>query len=412
MPDTNESSLAWSLRLTNSNVPHLLDQVNELLAAEYSGTPAAAENLYRMRRIAASVGLVLREADPALISDGVLGLLNQHLANSHSYLAQWRASNDEGQLQAALQQLDESLSAIARVPLADLSGASDIELAELRRVVHELREHAAAQVEELRAAVSQAQGAISEQVQTNANVVNEIHAEVTSSRDEHRSLLENARQLADGYQREFTSGQDERSTAFDALMADHRKKNADANSELGQITQQRLDSIEQLTSEAREHFLAKKEEVDGIVGLISEEALVGSYESEAKHERKQANTLRLVSIVSVVASVAMGLSLFWGINTTDVGWAYLLTRIVLLAPLGAVAAYTAKQSSEHRHAERDSRHLGLQLKAFGPYLQHLPDQTKRDELVKEIAERIFGQPRAGRLAKQEGSSRFVGMRSV
>lgn len=60
-------------------------------------------------------------------------------------------------------------------------------------------------------------------------------------------------------------------------------------------------------------------------------------------------------------------------------------------PLLRFAAYAARQSSEHRQAQRQAEQMALQLAALKPYLDDMRDEAKRDELLAVIAQKLFGQ---------------------
>lgn len=398
-----DPALTWGKRLAESGVPQLIEQVHELVGAELDnpdGTTASIDMLFRVRRIATTAVHALDRSDPTLISDHVLGVLSQNLSPALNWLTQWRDTREEAHLQGALNHLDAILSAIADIPTVELSVAES-EVAELRESARRARQSAVSQITALREQSDQAAAAMEDRVRAGEARVAELQAEIDNARHEHGSLLQQARQMDTARQEEFYTAERGRISAFDTLMNEQREGNQQLNEELRAATTLQIDAAKQSADMAIEHLEAKRAEADALVGLIGEEALVGSYESEARHERRVADRQRAVSVFFVVVSVVLGFALLR--NAADLNWTAVVARTVLLAPLGAIAAYSARQSSEHRHAERDARHLGLQLKAFGPYLQHLPDQVQRDEIVKTIATRIFGQPRPGRVVKPEAS---------
>lgn len=404
MSSEQDSALAWGRRLADSGVPQLIEQVHELTDAEFdpsSSTTASIDMLFRARRISTTAVHTLSRADPALISDQVLAVLNQNLAPAYEYLTHWSRDKNEGHLQIALNHLDAILPAIAEIPIVDLPTAQS-EIADLRASAHQAVLLAEAQIATLRQQSDQASDAVEERVRQSEARVAAIQAEVGDVRNEHQGLLEQARQMATTRQEEFYASEQGRMSAFEAQMSEQREGNQQLNEELRATTGRQIEAAKQSAEDAVEHLELRKAEADALVGLIGEEALVGSFESEAEYERRVADRFRRVSVLFVVVSVIFGYFLFQG--ASDLSWTTVVARTVLLTPLAAIAAYSARQSAEHRHAERDSRHLGLQLKAFGPYLQHLPDQAQRDEIVRTIATRIFGQPRPGRVVDTDSSS--------
>jgi hypothetical protein len=74
-------------------------------------------------------------------------------------------------------------------------------------------------------------------------------------------------------------------------------------------------------------------------------------------------------------------------------WDVILSKLAIVAATGGVGAYAVRQSTEHRRSQRMNEHVALQLAAIKPYVSYL-QQPQRDELLAEIAHRIFGQPMA------------------
>lgn len=412
MASETDPALVWGKRLAESGVPQLIEQLHQLAGAEldrHDGTTTSMEMLFRIRRISTAAVQALDRSDPALISDHVLNVLSQNLSPALDWLTQWSNVKDENQLSAVLSHLDATLSAIADIPTVDLSIAES-EIADLRQSARRARQSAEAQIARLSEQSDQASAATEGRVQDSAAKVAEIQAEIDGVRNEHRSLLDQARQMDTARQDEFSAAEQGRADAFSALVDEQRKGNQQLNESLQAATAKQIDTAKRSAEEAIAHLETRKAEADALVGLIGEEALVGSYETEARQEQRKADVWRWVSVAAVVASIAFASVLFLG--APDPEWASIVTRIVLLAPLGAIAAYAARQSSEHRSAERDLRHLGLQLKAFGPYLDRFPDLSGRDQLVKDVAMRIFGQPRSGRLADEESADSPVLMEQL
>jgi hypothetical protein len=165
------------------------------------------------------------------------------------------------------------------------------------------------------------------------------------------------------------------------------------------VTALKKDTSEELsqTKSTVQSELAKVEDakarVEAILGIVGEEALVGTYSKNADKDRREADKWRWIALVAVVVVVAVGVWIVVTAVRTGTDWDLFAAKALLALPVAGAAAYAAKQSSEHRHAQREAEHIALQLAALKPYLNDLEKSDDRDKLLGEIAHRLFGQPR-------------------
>jgi hypothetical protein len=67
------------------------------------------------------------------------------------------------------------------------------------------------------------------------------------------------------------------------------------------------------------------------------------------------------------------------------------SKVLISVALGALATYTARQSARHRRREEAARAIQLDLTAFGPFIEPLPEDRQIAERVK-MADKTFGRP--------------------
>jgi hypothetical protein len=77
-------------------------------------------------------------------------------------------------------------------------------------------------------------------------------------------------------------------------------------------------------------------------------------------------------------------------SAASINWYKLFITFSLSGVLLWGSAYAAQQSTKHRNNEKKNRWFALEVKAFDPFISTL-DEPQRNELKKQLAERIFGQ---------------------
>nr|MBC8195712.1 hypothetical protein [Actinomycetota bacterium] len=263
----------------------------------------------------------------------------------------------------------------------------------LRRSVGQHRGQVDREIEDLRKTSTSAQETFAEQSSLATTRVAELEAEVNRLREELNQVLNAARDQANQQQTTFSAAQDQRNEAFSKLLEDKR---TDAVTAIETIEADTSDAASQIAKIQQDHVEAAeaaKERVEDILGIVSEEALVGAYSKNAAEEKEQADRWRWIAIALVLGSVAIGVWIVGSAANDGTDWDQLAAKTLLALPIAAAATYAGKQSGEHRHVQREGEHMALQLAALGPYLNDLVGPDGRDELLTDIAKKIFGQPR-------------------
>ncbi|HEV7566811.1 MAG TPA: hypothetical protein VGO31_12715 [Microbacteriaceae bacterium] len=165
----------------------------------------------------------------------------------------------------------------------------------------------------------------------------------------------------------FASTQEERTAAYEAALAAAKKSVADL------LAQAKVD-VDARVSEIRR----MEEESSGLVASIGLGGTAERYGDEAKDQKRVADTFRWITVVLALGAVAMAIfAVIHRVNDNSV----VLAKLGVSAVLGGLAAYTARQSGRHRQREERARNLQLELTAFAPFIEPLPEPIKELERV-------------------------------
>lgn len=381
--------------MDSSQALALARELKDLLGRRESASGEEQDHIDRSLRIVEVVEWTLTNTDPSLISDPVLSGLAQHLQGARDQLTQWVGGAGADYLMThAKAQLDGTLAVLGAVPVAMTAAEASAEIASLRRSVGQHRAQVDREVDALKSASSQAQAEFEKQAQQAANRVSELEAEVARFRDEIGQVTASAREATNQQQNAFTAAQTERQESFGKLLDEKRQETAAAVADLRDQIAVEIKATKERSATDIAQIEQAKSRIEEILGIVGEEALVGTYSKNADKDRGAANGWRWGAVAAIVVSVGIGIWLVAEAHGGNASWQSLAAKAVLVAPIGGVAAYAARQSSEHRHSQREAEHVALQLTALKPYLSDLAEPDKRDQLLSEIALRLFGRPRA------------------
>jgi hypothetical protein len=216
---------------------------------------------------------------------------------------------------------------------------------------------ATAQVEALKAAIEEQKGRLEEAIRTNQGQFSEA---------QERRVGEFRDQL----------------TEFEGRIAAFET----GSKELLKESEARLDED---ISDANKKMQDQLEEAERIVGVIATTGTVGGFQREAGSQKQTADWLRVGALLAGLAAAGLAI---WGVvhaaghsgDSADIA-AKALASFVFFG----IAGYLATQSGKHRDREERARRRELELAAFGPFINDLPEE-KQDALVEKLAERIFG----------------------
>jgi hypothetical protein len=123
-------------------------------------------------------------------------------------------------------------------------------------------------------------------------------------------------------------------------------------------------------------------------GAAGESALAAHFGNYAARERTTANRLRLLSVAALLAVTAFAAVLLFRVATKDTTTGLELAKLTLTLPLAALAAYLAREASNHRAAAQWASVLEVQLLTVDAYTAPLGD-TLRSEIRAELGRHVF-----------------------
>ncbi|NIA26000.1 MAG: hypothetical protein GWP04_10600 [Gammaproteobacteria bacterium] len=384
----------WYQRISESGLPDLLPEVLSQLDSKDAADPAEQDHVDRQRRIAETIGWVIENTDPMLIAGTTITQLANHVRQGREHLSQWVTSGVSEQLVThAATQFDAALAVLGAIPITTEMAESSAEITSLRRSVGQHRAQVDREIEDLRTASTTAQEQFTAQAQKATTRVADLESEITRLEEELKQIVALARDQGNQQQNAFASAQTERQEAFSRMLEEKREEaTAEVEAVRKESVQQLSETKTTVTNELAE-VEAVKSRIETILGIVGEEALVGTYSKNADKDQREADRWRWLALAAVVAVVAIGIWMVIAAVRPGTEWDLFAAKALLALPVAGAAAYAAKQSSEHRYAQREAEHIALQLAALKPYLNDLEQATDRDRLLGEIAHRLFGQPR-------------------
>ncbi|HXV05857.1 MAG TPA: hypothetical protein VFP23_08160 [Solirubrobacterales bacterium] len=310
-------------------------------------------------------------------------------------------------LEAADQSVDRLLDAVGAIPHRPIEAAAAEGKELAKSFQRSARQRSVALEKELRdlkGRLSDVAGELESARQDFDNKVAEKASAFEAKADELAEQLSSRKQVHDTLLDEqtaaFTTAQGERTEAFDAWKAEQTKA-------LSEQHEEAKASIEELLSEGKNQSDAlvddlrnKDQEAEQLVGSISIRGTADRYEKEAENQARIADRWRRVTVfLGIVAGIAAGSAAF----LTDQTAAHIAGKLALGVLLAGVAGYTARQSAQHRKREEAARKLHLDLAAFGPFIDPLPEDMKNEERV-HLGRRVFAREEPNEDATEHGTS--------
>jgi len=176
-----------------------------------------------------------------------------------------------------------------------------------------------------------------------------------------------------------------------------KKQAENTDIQLSSYSQRLNEALEDISGKANSilsELTDKQKEVNDLVGLISGDAVSGSYTTSATIEKKTADSMRNGSVMlMLLITLLLAFTLFdSGKPHFDIETA--IFRFVLSLALSVPVAYLARESSKHRAQQYLHQRTALDLQAVTPYIASLPEDEQH-RLKADIANRIFGKTEQG-----------------
>ena len=300
-------------------------------------------------------------------------------ATFFAQISNWRTNKNEAHIKSATPQIEAALVSFAQIPCAVSSNAPQSEVQSLRRSVAQHIVQAEKEVASLDQKLAESMSQIEAQLTATSNKVGDTEASISRLKEDADSALEAARAQVGSQQQTFLEAQELRSSSFSDLLESSKLLVGTQHEQLLHDVQESLAGAQSEAQATLGKIEESQEKAQQILGIIDEEALVGTYSKLATEEKETANFLRWVAIGLTIGTVALGVWMVVQSGSPGSDWDLFASRAVLTIPIAAAAAYAGRQSSEHRAAQRRSEDMALQLGSLGPFLSDL-DKPSRDKV--------------------------------
>lgn len=121
-------------------------------------------------------------------------------------------------------------------------------------------------------------------------------------------------------------------------------------------------------------------------------ALESSFDTVATEEASSARNWRRWTLVVLVLATLGGVGFLAENLSREINWQGVVFRVAIVSALGAIAAYTARQSSHHRRIATWARAIQVQLKSFRGFVERIDDQKVQDAMFEMFTRRVLAPP--------------------
>jgi hypothetical protein len=380
-------------RLANAQLMQKIDEVEHLLGNLDSDAAARAQSdvpggLERLGAVLEYATTVIGVAEPELISQHQINLIAETLDllvdRIHRFVAsEFGWSEPDGVADTVLDQLSQWPHA-GGIPPSEVKDAASRFRRSAGRLISNLERDAATVREQIAE-----QRASAEDLQAKTNETRSVaDAEIESLKaviEEQKARLEEAIRTNQG---QFSEAQERRVTEFRDQLTEFEGRMAELQSQAAETLKSQHARLEQDIDGAHTEIQERLHEAEQIVGAIATTGTIGGFQREARLQRKTADWLRVAALAT--AAVAAGLAI-WGVihASKDADGTEIAAKALASFVFFGIAGYLATQSAKHREREERAQRLELELAAFGPFINDLPDE-KQNDLVEKLADRIFG----------------------
>lgn len=354
----------------------------------------------RIERVSKFIRSYLTAQDPLLVSPAHLSNAQGQIQQTRGQLNEFFGNRNVAHLNEANNYLDNVLTYIASIPRLD-KGATAQELGEAAASYKKSVGSLARTFETQFASLITQKDALQTRIQ-------ELTAEVTAEKQRADNVIAQMQQqfsvAQESRQTESVSNESKRASEFDA--AEEARSD---ESKIARVSRQKsFDEFlvgaktahESLRGELASHSEAMieslrvlKAHAEKVVGIISTEAVAHGYGKTANEERAAAKTWRIVAVIALVVWIIAGLVFFGLTYEKDLSFSALARQFLISTPFVLLAGFAALQVSKHQRTERLNRQQELEIAAIDPYLASFDDDT-RNEVKRQLAEKLFGQREA------------------
>lgn len=394
----------WEQKLKNSGLSDASEDLT-LRLDSYKEAELSIEDrnyLDKIRAVNEVLRAIIDNADPRIINYSALSNIVVYLNNINSYLNDWGGGTSPTYLSSyAMQQADMLLQQIPLVVPA-------MNIPEARAAITSLRRSAARQKTIVDGIISQIKekgsladttidnkiASAKETIDNNTALVEKKLEDITRESQELAEQLETvksaANKLSTDQTKAFNDAQIERSEKFTNLIALKQSELDATLNKLAKETDEKSNAINIAAEKSAKATEDARKRAEKLLGIVSQDALISDYSKNAKRERISSLVWQIVTTLAIIFAIVWA-GILAHEAAGNMAWQKLVAKLAVLAASGSLATYAARQSTEHRQAQRQSEHMSLQLSAVRPYLEDITDKTKRDNLLIKLAEKFFSE---------------------
>jgi hypothetical protein len=327
-------------------------------------------------------GLV-RQVDPALVSASRIAQMQTTIDEIQTTVEAFEPESAPD-LEPADQAVDRLLDTASALPHRPIEKAAEQGKAVAKSFQRSARQRERSVRSDLDSVRAQA-AELGQRVESAKDELSATVNERTASLETRAAEIGSQSQLLDEQRGAFQKMQEELRSDFDQKRDD----------QFGELSQQREDASARLQASLEAHSATAEEvmedlrrkdaDAEELVGSISVRGTADRYEREARTQGEIADRWRRVTVViGLLAGLVAGSAAF----LSDQEPAHIAGKIAVGVLLAGVAGYTARQSAQHRHREERASKLHLDLAAFGPFIEPLPEDAKNEERIL-LGRRVF-----------------------
>ena len=299
-------------------------------------------------------------------------------------LSQFDQTRDQPHLTRARNQLNDLLEAASGLPPAPFGQAQDLikeVIGPIREEIQELRTQMRNQLREFKEE--------SEQLSTELKTL-DARIEAAMAQLQQRTLTSDQEvanqvlrldQAISNIQDRYTAGEENRSSEFRDAQIQRDQAWQDRSEDQRSQGQALVDRLEQYQTQAA-----------NVLGVSAASVTADAYLNQAKHQRRQADIWRGISVATFLVAAVVGIIILFLLAPQDASAArwgvFYASRLAVLTVIVTVAAVALRESGQHRSSERENMRLASQLTTFRPFLAELTE-SERNRLISDASLRYF-----------------------
>jgi len=391
----------WNERYKDHPVWKVLDDVGPAIdqAMGREGNDAqTTEMLSRLKAVHIFIARRLAGADRYLLTAGPLDNINNSFLALMPEVRNFVANGNVGHLTNANAHADSALAHTAQlnVPYTteDFQGAKEaadsyrqsLDIALASSIAASLQNRT--ELEALRARIVELNNEITDEKKRVVTVGTEFQSQFSTAQETRN--------------REFLEGQQQRLENFTKVSTEYNQKlsdqNADFTKQREEIGRTHLGELDQLnkafvaaSTEMRDQILARKGEVEKLVGVIGNLGVTSGYLKSANTAMFTARVWQTITVVALTGLILIAYAAFLPLVHGEFTWSGFAGRVFVSLTVAVLAAYSASQADRYQKFERSNRRLALELEAIGPFIAPLPPEMRQQFLL-TVGDRSFGQP--------------------